>query len=138
MDLSRIELLLERYWNCVTTVEEEEELRLYFNSNQVPENLREAANLFKYYEMQREATLDSKFENEVLQKIGEQKSAKVVNMNHYFKNYMRVAAAVLVVAVASLVFRMEYFDGEKPKLLLVEDTFQTPKKLMKKRKKLLC
>jgi len=48
---------------------------------------------------------------------------------------MKVAAAILVVAVASLVFRMEYFGDEKPKLLLVEDTFQTPEEAYEETKK---
>jgi hypothetical protein len=46
MDLSRIEKLLERYWNCVSTVEEEEELRAFFNGksgNDLPDELKEAA-----------------------------------------------------------------------------------------------
>ena len=48
---------------------------------------------------------------------------------------MRVAAAVLVVLAASFVFRMEFWQDEKPKLLLVEDTFETPEEAYAETKK---
>ena len=81
MDLSRINLLLERYWNCVTTVEEEDELRSFFNDNDVPEELKEAASLFKYFELQRSATLDDKFNKEVISKIEREKKPVLRSIN---------------------------------------------------------
>ena len=48
---------------------------------------------------------------------------------------MKVAAAVLVILAASFIFRMEYWQGEKPKMLLVEDTFQTPEEAYAETKK---
>lgn len=134
MDFSRIEILLERYWNCVTTIEEEAELRDFFKQSEIPTEFEKSAALFRYFESQRHIELDNKFEEEVLEKISEKKEPRVIKLKHYFNNYMRVAAAVLVVAVASLVFRMEYFD-EKPKMLLVEDTFQTPEEAYEETKK---
>ncbi|MEN8248534.1 MAG: hypothetical protein ABFS32_06350 [Bacteroidota bacterium] len=135
MDLNRINILLERYWNCVTTVEEEEELRNFFNKQEVPEELREAATLFRYYEKQRHTSLDQKFDEEILEKITQHKSPKIRKLNLSFQNYMRVAAAVLVVLAASFVFRMEMWKGEeKPKMLLV-DTYQTPEEAFEETKK---
>lgn len=48
MDYSYIEQLLERYWNCATTAEEEEILRAFFRQSEVPENLRRYKALFCY------------------------------------------------------------------------------------------
>jgi hypothetical protein len=135
MDLNRVEILLERYWNCVSTVEEENELKLLFNSNDVPDELKESAALFKYFEQQKQATLNEKFNEEIIEKIKLQQSPTVIKINRGLQNYMRVAAAVLVILAASFIFRMEFWQGEKPKLLLVEDTFQTPEEAYAETKK---
>lgn len=135
MDLSRIELLLERYWNCVTTVEEEEELRSFFKGSKVPEEYREAAALFRYFESQRQATLDEKFDNDTIEKIRDQKSPVIRSINYTLKNYLKVAAVVAGVITASFIFRMEFWEGDKPKLLLVEDTFKTPEEAYEETKK---
>ena len=135
MDLNRVEILLERYWNCVSTVEEENELKLLFNSNDVPDELKESAALFNYFELQKQATLNEKFNEEIIEKIKLQQSPTVIKINRGLQNYMRVAAAILVILGASFIFRMEFWQGEKPKLLLVEDTFQTPEEAYAETKK---
>jgi hypothetical protein len=135
MDLNRVEILLERYWNCASTVEEEKELKSLLNSADVPDNLKDSAALFKYFAQQRQATLDEKFNEDIIEKIKLQKSPAIRKMNSSFRNYMRVAAAVLVILAASFIFRMEYWQGEKPKMLLVEDTFQTPEEAYAETKK---
>ena len=50
---SDIKRLLERYWECETSLEEEQELRDYFNKNEVPEDWKETALLFKYFDSQK-------------------------------------------------------------------------------------
>ncbi len=126
MDLNRIELLLERYWNCVSTVEEENELKFLFNSDNVPDEYKDSAMLFKYFVQQRQATLNDKFNDEIIEKIRHQKSPGVREINSNIKNFMKVAAVILVILTASFVFRMEFWQGEKPTMMLVEDTFKTP------------
>jgi hypothetical protein len=135
MDLNRVDILLERYWNCASTVEEEEELKALFNANEVPEELKSSAALFKYFELQRQATLDEKFTEEIVEKINLQHSTPVIKMNSNFRNFMKVAAAILVILAASFIFRMEYWQGEKPTMLLVEDTFKTPEEAYAETKK---
>ena len=135
MDLNRVELLLERYWNCVSTVEEENELKALLSSNDIPAELKDSAALFRYFEQQQQATLDEKFTREIVAKIKHQQPPVVMKINRNIRNYMRVAAAVLVILAASFVFRMEFWQGEKPTMLLVEDTFQTPEEAYAETKK---
>lgn len=135
MDLSRIELLLERYWDCVTTVEEEEELRDFFRNNEVPKEMKEAAVLFNYFDLQRSATLDEQFEKEIMTKIKDQKSPILRSINNNMKNYLKVAAVLIGVITASFIFRMEFLEGENSKVLLVEDTFKTPEEAYEETKK---
>ena len=48
MDYKDIEQLLERYWQCETSVEEESVLRDFFTEEEVPAHLLRYKNLFAY------------------------------------------------------------------------------------------
>jgi hypothetical protein len=135
MDLDRVKILLERYWNCASTIEEENELRVLLNSEDVPSELEESAALFKYFESQRQTTLDNKFDDAIVDKIKHQKTPILRSLNSGLQNYMRVAAAVLVIIAASLVFRMEMWQGDRPSNLLVEDTYKTPEEAYEETKR---
>ena len=50
MDYKYIEQLLERYWNCETSVEEEQILRIFFQQKELPAHLRRYRSLFTYQE----------------------------------------------------------------------------------------
>lgn len=51
MDYKRIILLVEKYWQTETTLEEEAELRAFFSKphSNLPKELKEAAPLFQYF-----------------------------------------------------------------------------------------
>ena len=61
MDSSHIEQLLEKYWKCESSLEEEQELRDFFKEAVVPESLRETAELFRYFESEKGRALKEKF-----------------------------------------------------------------------------
>lgn len=48
MDYKYIEQLLERYWNCETSVEEERILRAFYSQENVPAHLERYRDLFAY------------------------------------------------------------------------------------------
>jgi hypothetical protein len=48
MDYKYIEQLLERYWACETTLQEEAILRAFFSQEEIPEGLRKYQALFTY------------------------------------------------------------------------------------------
>ena len=50
MDSKRINELLSKYWNCETSLEEEAELREHFKASNIPDELKETAPLFQYFE----------------------------------------------------------------------------------------
>lgn len=71
MDYKYIEQLLERYWNCQTTLEEEQILRSFFNQDDIPIGLLKYKSLFCYEMQSKEVNvLDETFDNKVLQRIG--------------------------------------------------------------------
>ena len=61
MDYKDIEQLLERYWQCETSVEEEATLRDFFAKEEVPAHLLRYKNLFVYQQVQQEVGLTSRF-----------------------------------------------------------------------------
>ena len=64
MDCKYIEQLLERYWQCETSLEEEAQLRAFFNGSDVPEHLLRYKDLFVYQQLQQEVGLGADFRSE--------------------------------------------------------------------------
>ena len=54
MDYKYIEQLLERYWNCETSLEEEQILRSFFRQKEVPAHLLRYKQLFAYQDVEKE------------------------------------------------------------------------------------
>ena len=70
MDSRQVESLLEKYWNCETSLEEEKQLKAFFASENVPPSLKETAELFSYFENQRQRPLaDGSFDANILKKL---------------------------------------------------------------------
>ena len=60
MDSKQIEQLLEKYWNTETSLEEEQQLRDFFRGENIPETLKETAELFRYFDQQKKVQLNLK------------------------------------------------------------------------------
>ena len=132
MDSKNINALLEKYWNCETSLEEEQQLKEYFRGKQIPEQLRETAVLFQYFdEHKKKDLMDSGFDHEVLAKVKTPKQGKVVKLLY---NSMRIAAGIAVLVVATFLVRNEIRKGNPAP---VEDTYDDPKIAFEETKKAL-
>jgi hypothetical protein len=69
MDYKDIEQLLERYWQCETSVEEESVLRDFFTKEEVPAHLLRYKNLFVYQQVQQEVGLGEDFDARILVQV---------------------------------------------------------------------
>ena len=69
MNAQQIEQLLQRYWDCKTTVEEERQLRQFFNGNDAPQHLMRYKDLFVYEEFMQEEQLSKDFDERLLKRI---------------------------------------------------------------------
>lgn len=128
MDYKRIELLLEKYWECMTTTKEEEELRQFFNGNQVPSHLQGMKPLFEYQQEEREKGLDESFDQRILDEI----SGRQVKKNGLFF-YWRVAA-VMVLMLGAVWFARQNRNAEN---VWEVDTCQTPEQALQEVQKTL-
>ena len=69
MDVKYIEQLLERYWQCETSLEEEAQLRAFFTKGDVPGHLLRYKDLFVYQQLQQEEHLGTDFDARVLARV---------------------------------------------------------------------
>lgn len=70
MDYKYIEQLLERYWRCETTTEEEHILRTFFSQADVPASLAKYKDLFVYEHQQATQRLSEGFDERVCRMAG--------------------------------------------------------------------
>ena len=98
MDYKYIEQLLERYFQCETTLKEEEILRSFFSQEDVPVWLTKYQTLFTY-EAQKEQQLDKDFDERILTMIeqGEPVKARVVTLTQRLMPLLKAAAVVAVI-----------------------------------------
>ena len=66
MDYKYIEQLLENYWNCETSTEEEQILRSFFSQKDVPVHLLKYKELFAYAQASSKEELGEDFDSRVL------------------------------------------------------------------------
>lgn len=134
MDLDKIDGLLQKYWNAETSLEEEQQLREFFSREPVPENLKETAGLFRYFEMQKKLGIDDvAFDSNLKQKI--KPAGKVINFS--WVQVARIAAGVFVVVAATFFVRQEIKKAYPDEPTAEEDTYSDPKVAFEETKKAL-
>ena len=133
MDSRHIEQLLEKYWNAETSLEEEQELRAFFLGGQVPESLKETADLFRFFEAEKSKGLEEKFEKVVTKALRERRGGKVISMGS-FRNVARIAAGIGVLVVATYFIRNEVRKSYPQEL---QDTYTDPELAFEETKKAL-
>lgn len=132
MDSKEINELLSRYWNCETSLAEEQQLRDYFTSGDVPVELRETASLFQYFEENKKKSLhDISFDKYVLEKV---RPAGEGRVRRLFYNSMRIAAGLVVVMMAIWFIRNEVRESTPQEMV---DTYDDPKLAFEETKKAL-
>ena len=97
MDYKYIEQLLERYWACETTLQEEDILRSFFSQPDIPEALRKFQPLF-LCETELEEPLGEDFDARMLEMIDEEKpKAKIVTLTSRLMPLFKAAAIVAII-----------------------------------------
>ncbi len=129
---SRIEQLLEKYWKCETSLEEEKILRDFFNGQGVPESMKETADLFRYFESQRQLKLNgTDFDRKVAAHTTSKDRGKVIKM---IFTSAKIAAGVVVLLAASFLVREEIRKSYPTEVV---DTYSDPELAFEETKKAL-
>ncbi len=101
MDYKYIKQLLERYWLAQTTLSEENQLRDFFNNEEVPLDLLPYKSLFVYQSSQKTEGLSDDFDQRILAKLDvtEVKARKIsliARMRPLFKAAAMVAVFIMI------------------------------------------
>lgn len=100
MDYKYIEQLLERYWNCETTLEEEEILRNFFAQKDVPAHLLRYQALFSYEQTIKKARLSEDFDSRIIRMIQNEEQpvkAKTIRFSQRLQPLFKAAAVIAIV-----------------------------------------
>ena len=98
MDYKYIEQLLERYWQCETTLQEEAILHTFFSQEDVPAELQQYTALFATQKP--EEVLGDDFDARLLAMVGQEETepkAKVVTLTSRLMPLFRAAAIVATI-----------------------------------------
>lgn len=101
MDYKRIEILMNKFWECTTTPEEENEIRQFFlDCGELPAHLSPYRELFVWQDEESSVGLDDTFDRRVLAEIGKSHRTKP-----FFRRFIvRVAACALFVLSVGAMF----------------------------------
>lgn len=100
MDYKYINQLLERYWKCETSLEEENILRAFFSQDSIPADLQRYQSLFAYEAKETaDDVLGSDFDEKILSMIGASQpvKARVITMPQRLRPLFKAAAVVTIV-----------------------------------------
>ena len=100
MDYKYIEQLLERYWECETSLQEEEILRSFFSQDNVPGSLLQYKALFTYEQTQKQTeVLGDDFDDRMAKLVAEQQpvKARTVSLTQRLMPFFKAAAIVAII-----------------------------------------
>lgn len=111
MNYQYIEQLLERYWQCETTVEEEKILRTFFSQKDVPAALLPYKDLFTYEQQEREeVALGDDFDSRMMELINEPTpvKARTIKLTERLKPLFKAAAVVAIILTLGNAVQMAF------------------------------
>lgn len=123
MEYSNIRELLEKYWECETSLGEEAQLREFYahHKGELPPDLREAAPLFQYYQATEEDTMPELFTD----KPAPWEAAVITRP--FWHSWMKYAAVLLMAAgLGYSVFSFQQRRDDPQEVYAMRDTFSDP------------
>lgn len=129
MDYKYIEQLLERYWQCETTIEEENILKAFFSQKELPENLLRYRSLFAYEkEAAEKEVLGDDFDARILAFVENEESqedagksirmeplrvkARPIRLRDRLMPFFKAAAVVAVIVTLGNAAQFSFNDGK--------------------------
>lgn len=131
MNLHEIERLLEKYFEGETTLSEEEQLREFFTSGEVPESMKNLKRYFTFIEQEKNLTLDDAgFDERIMAHTRESKLAVITDIRRPWIYWIAgVAASILIIIAVFMKF--------DPFSRRIDDTYKDPQVAYVEAKKIL-
>lgn len=124
--MNRIQELLERYWQCESSIEEERELRRYFSGGSIPEGMASYQPLFDWKEQQ------TALVSEKALSLPKEKKTQIS-----FYSLLKVAAVVLIFLSLGIGIQTHYQQDKKIDQILSE-TFTDPQEAVKETEEIVA
>lgn len=120
MDYKNIELLLERYWQCETSLEEESELRDFFSNEDVPAHLLRYKSLFVYQQVQQEVGLSEEFDFRILAQVETPvvKAKRLTLVGRFIPLFKAAAVIALILSLGNIA--QHSFSGDDGRVLAAD------------------
>ena len=119
MDYKYIEQLLERYWECQTTLEEEAILRNFFRQEDVPASLLPYRQFFNEQDEMAKEHLDKDFADKMLQLVGEETpvhvcKARRLTFMRRLRPFYRAAGLIAILLTIGNAAQQSFTDDPSP------------------------
>lgn len=121
MALDRIEILLEKYFEAATSINEENELKVYFSSTNVAQHLQEYQSLFVHFN-----------------KAKEEQFSATLPLKTKKRNYLAWLSIAASVTILLGVGAFMYFNNQQTKTLTEYGTYDNPEEALKETQKALA
>lgn len=131
MNFQRINKLLEKYYDGETSLAEEKDLRSFFETEEVPRNLKFARDQFRFYSRSyRQEHTDEDFEEKFLEKLRHLDTV-ALRSNRRTWMFMISSAVASIVILITLFFHFNMFTRN------IEDTMSNPETAYNEAKKVM-
>nr|NQU89981.1 hypothetical protein [Bacteroidota bacterium] len=97
MNIEEIEILIEKYFDGETSLDEEHMLRAYFNRDDVPVHLIEYRNLFGYFNHKKEQRLSKSVNDRIIENISKDGNQPFYTNKRFWFYFTGIAASILFV-----------------------------------------
>lgn len=131
MDYKYIEQLIERYWNCETSVEEEQILRSFFSQKDVPAHLLRYKDLFTFENHENKIGLSEDFDRKLLAEIEKPTvKARRISLYRRMMPMFKAAAAIALVVLLGKAAQNSFDDKDNAATQTAQnyhETYSDPK-----------
>ena len=123
-DLKHIERLLEKYYSGETTLEEERELRWYFQTHKVPERLQPERKMHNYFQEKKKEVLSPGLTHKLSKLIDKQYGNRINSIKRTAVLWAGSAAAVAVIILTVWLGHKGQLPGKQTTF---RDTYDDPR-----------
>ena len=130
MDYKYINQLLERYWRCETSIEEEDILKAFFSQKDVPVELLRYKDLFTYELSEtKQDVLGEDFDAKILAMTEESTpvKAKVISMTQRLRPLVKAAAAVAIILTLGNALQVPFANNNNGNAISYYDVYDSIK-----------
>lgn len=122
MNYKYIDQLLERYWNCETSIQEEQILHAFFQQEEIPTYLQPYRQIFKAEEELANAHLSQDFDDRIMAMIKEETEnttvkARCISFPRRISPFYKAAGMIAVILVIGMAAQHSFQSAEQDESL---------------------